>query len=275
MTAGALWGIFLQTYKVTIRSKWLLMFTIVFFFFAFNLPFLSLQILNLIPANYVSSFISIIISTSFNLMPLLALPLGAVSIVEERESGALQYMLSTPISRGRFLLARAAGLFAATSSIIVLGFTLASLVAFRLSPQSIVLYYVTVAACLLNAAMIGISLVVTVLARKRLTAHGAAIFIWFLFTYAGSTALSAPVLAAANVYWVLLPWIFLNPVEVSRLIAVIQIPTSGVRDLGSTGQAIYYVFGTGALTVLWVTMAIWIAVTIIIAFYIFTFQDIR
>ena len=135
MSAGALLGIFIQTFKVTIRSKWLLMFTIVFFFFAFNLPFLSLQLLNLIPRNYVSTFIQIIISTSFNLMPLLALPLGAVSIVEERESGSLQYMLSTPISRGRFLAARAAGLFAATTGIIVLGFTLAALVAFQLSPE--------------------------------------------------------------------------------------------------------------------------------------------
>lgn len=275
MTAGALWGLFVYTYKVTIRSKWLLMFTIVFFFFAFNLPFLSLQLLNLIPPNYVSSFISIIITTSFTLMPLLALPLGAVSIVEERESGALQYMLSTPISRGRFLLARAAGLFAATSSIIVLGFTLASLVAFRLTPASIALWYVTAAACLLNASMVGISLIVTVLARKRLTAHGAAIFIWFLFTYAGSTALSAPVLAAANDYWVLLPWIFLNPVEMSRLIATIQIPTSGVRDLGSTGEALYYVFGNGALSVLWATMAMWIVITILVAYFIFTFQDMR
>ena len=250
------------------------MFTVVFFFFAFNLPFLSLQLLNLIPKNYVSTFIQIIISTSFNLMPLLALPLGAVSIVEERESGALQYMLSTPITRAKFLAARAAGLFAATTTIIVLGFTLAALVAFRFSSASTSIWYVTVAACVLNAAMIGISLVVSTLARKRLTAHGAAIFIWFLFTYAGSTALSAPVLAAANQYWVLLPWIFLNPVEVSRLVAVMNLP-SGVQDLGSTGMALAYVFGSGALTVLYVTMAMWIALSLLAAFFIFTFQDIR
>jgi Cu-processing system permease protein len=274
MTAGALLGIFVQTFKVTIRSKWLLMFTVVFFFFAFNIPLFSLQLLNLIPRNYVSTFVQIVIDTSFNLMPLLALPLGAVSIVEERESGALQYMLATPISRGRFLAARAAGLFAATSSIIVLGFTLAALVAFQLSPASISLWYVTVAACLLNAAMIGISLVVSVVARKRLTAHGAAIFIWFLFTYAGSTAVTAPVLAAANQYWLLLPWIFLNPIEVSRLVAIMQLP-AGVQNLGSTGAAIIYVFHGGAQLVLWVTMAVWIALTMLAAFFVFTFQDIR
>ncbi len=274
MSAGAILGIFVQTFKVTIRSKWLIMFTVVFFFFAFNLPFLSLQLLNLIPKNYMSSFIQIVISTSFNLMPLLALPLGAVSIVEERESGSLQYVLSTPISRGKFLAARAAGLFAATTSIIVLGFTLAALIAFQLSPGAIQLWYVTVAACVLNASMIGISMVVSVLARKRLTAHGAAIFIWFLFTYAGDTALAAPVLSAANQYWILLPWIFLNPVEVSRLLAIFSMNV-GIGDLGSTGMAMTYIFGGGALMVLWVTMALWIAVSLLVAFFIFTFQDIR
>ncbi len=274
MTAGAIIGVFVQTFKVTIRSKWLLMFTVVFFFFSFNLPFLSLQLLNLIPRNYMSTFIQIVISTSFNLMPLLALPLGAVRIVEERESGSLQYVLSTPISRGKFLAATAAGLFMATTSIIVLGFTIAAFVAFELSPASISLWYVTMAACVLNASMIAISLVVSVASRKRLTAHGAAIFIWFLFTYAGSTALSSPVLAAANQYWILLPWIFLNPVEVSRLLAVMQMP-SGLQDLGSTGMALNYVFGGGAVLVLWVTMAMWIAVSLIAAFLIFTFQDIQ
>jgi Cu-processing system permease protein len=273
MTAGALFGVFVHTFKVTIRSKWLLVFTIVFFFFAFNIPFLSLQLLNVVPRNP-NAFIETVISTSFNLMPLLALPVGAVSIVEERESGALQYMLSTPISRGRFLIAKAGGLFAATSSIIILGFTLAALIAFQISPNSVALWFVTVAALLLNAAMIGVSLVVSVLARKRLTAHGAAIFIWFLFTYAGNTALTAPVLAAANQYSILLPWIFFNPIEVARLVAVMQFPV-GVQDLGSTGEALIYVFHGGALLVLWVTMAVWVALTMLAAFFIFTFQDVR
>ncbi len=274
MSAGALLAIFVQTFKVTIRSKWLLLFTVVFFFFAFNLPLLSFQLLSLIPKNYVSTFIEVVITTSFSLMPLLALPLGAVSVVEDRESGSLQYMLSTPISRGRFLAARAAGLFAATTSVIVIGFTLAALVAFQLSPGSISLWYVTVSACVLNAAMIGISLVVSVLARKRLTAHGAAIFIWFLFTYAGDTALAAPVLSAANQMWLLLPWIFLNPVESARLLAVMQMP-SGIQDVGSTGMALTYVFGGGAISVLWVTMAMWIVISLLVAFLIFTFQDVR
>ena len=39
--------------------------------------------------------------------------------------------------------------------------------------------------------------------------------------------------------------------------------------------ALLYVLGGGALLVLWVTMAMWIAMSVVPAFLIFTFQDIR
>ena len=273
MQIGALWGLFVQTYKVSIRSKWLIMFTIVFFFFAFNLPFLSLQLLGILPANYVSTFIGTLITTSFALMPLLALPLGAVSIVEEREAGSLQYILSTPTSRVMFLAARAAGLFAATSSIIILGFGLAAIFGLQFSSASLSLLYVTVAAIVLNASMVGISLVISTITRKRLTAHSLAILIWFLFTYAGESAGVGPALGTNSQYSSLLPWIVLNPVEMSRLIAVLQIP-SGIQDLGATGEAMKALFQSNAVNVLLGTMGLWIGISLAAAFVIFSFQDI-
>jgi ABC-type transport system involved in multi-copper enzyme maturation permease subunit len=261
---------------VTLRSKWLAMFTLVFFFFAFNLPFVSLQIMRLLPGNYVSTFMATLINTSFALMPLLALPLGAVSIVEERESGALQYMLSTPISRGKFLAARALGLLVATTSIIVLGFGLAALVEFRFASGATGLLYVTLAACILNATMVGVSLVVATVSRRRLTAHSIAILIWFLLTYAGASALGQiSVLSRGGEYGALLPWIFLNPVEISRLVAVMQIPGSGIQDIGATGVAMQLLFANGALSVLYLAAAAWVGISLVAAFVIFTFQDIR
>jgi len=273
MERGAFWGILVQTFKVTIRSKWLIMFTIVFFFFAFNLPFISLQLLGILPANYVSSFIGTLITTSFALMPLLALPLGAVSLVEEREVGSLQFILSTPTSRWKFLAARAAGLYVATSCIIVLGFGLAALFGLSFSSASIDLLYVTIAALVLNASMIGISLMISTLSRKRLTASSMAILVWFIFTYASDSANVGPALGTASQYSGLLPWIFSNPVVISRLIATLQIP-SGIEDIGPAGEAMRSIFHSGALSVLFGTMALWIAISLFAAFLIFNFQDV-
>jgi ABC-type transport system involved in multi-copper enzyme maturation permease subunit len=274
--SGALWALSVQTFKMTLRSKWLAMFALVFFFFAFNLPFVSLQLMHLLPGNYVSTFMATLINTSFALMPLLALPLGAVIIVEERESGSLQYMLSTPIPRWKFLAARATGLLVATTSIIVIGFGLAALVEFRFSAGAVGLFYVTLAACILNATMGGVSLVLATVSRKRLTAHSLAILIWFLLTYAGASALGQiSVLSRSGQYSALLPWIFLNPVEISRLVAVLQIPGSGIQDIGATGEAMQLIFANSALPVLYMAAAVWVAISLAASFVIFRFQDIR
>ena len=276
MEGGALWGLFVQTFKSTIKSKWLLMFTLVFFFFAFNLPFLVIQIMGLLPKNYISSYIGTLISTTFTLMPLLALPLGAVSIVEERETGSLAFVLSTPTSRWKYLLARGAGLFAASSGIIILGFGLAALVGFLsagYTPGTVALVYVTEAALFLNATMIGISMVISTFTRKRLTAHSLAILIWFLFTYAGATAGAGSAISTGSTYTPLIPWILLNPVEMGRLVAVFQIP-SGVADIGITGEAIQYVFGGNALLALLGIMAVWVGIAMAASFIIFNYQDV-
>ena len=67
---------------------------------------------------------------TFPLIPLLALPMGAVSIVDERESGTLQYLLSNPVTKGEFFLGRAVGLLLATTSVIIIGFGAASVVVY-------------------------------------------------------------------------------------------------------------------------------------------------
>jgi len=284
MNGGALWGIFLQTFKTTIRSKWLILFAVIFFLFSFNLPLLSTSVLSAAPVSDASSFIQVVITSAFTLLPILGLTIGAVSVVEERESGSLSYILSTPTSRGKFLVARTAGLFAATSAIIILGFTLAALLAFRLSSGSLQIWYVTAAACLLNGCMICLSMVISTVSRKRLTAYGAAIFVWFLFAYAGDTSLIGPVLATANRYYILIPWIFLNPIEVSRLIAIFQLLPGIVNagpiaiqnsDLGATGEAIIYIFGNASQMVLWVTITLWICISFFASFFILSFQDIK
>ena len=273
MQIGALWGLFVQTYKVSIRSKWLIMFTIVFFFFAFNLPFLSLQLLGILPANYVSTFIGTLITTSFALMPLLALPLGAVSIVEEREAGSLQYILSTPTSRVMFLAARAAGLFAATSSIIILGFGLAAIFGLQFlrrfgrpalrnhrghSPKRErrrdLSRHLDGNEEEVDCAQPGDPHLVPLHLCRRVGGRRA-----------------CP--RDHSQYSSLLPWIVLNPVEMSRLIAVLQIP-SGIQDLGATGEAVKALFQSNAVNVMLGTMGLWIGISLAAAFVIFSFQDI-
>jgi ABC-type transport system involved in multi-copper enzyme maturation permease subunit len=273
MTGGAMLAVFTQTFKETIRSKWLLMFATVFFFLAFNLPLASLSILNFLPQDYLRQFIGGIITITFPLIPLLPLPLGAVSIVEERESGFLQYMLTTPISRTQFLSARLVGLYVATTAIIVIGFGIASLIAFRATLAIFSLGYVILASLLLNASMLGIAMLVSVSCRRKSTALGAAIFLWFIFTTISDSALLAPIFTWAGQVWVVIPFILLNPVESARLL-VLSGSVHSFVDLGASGMAMGYVFGSAYAFVLTVTMSMWIAVTVVTTYVLFRRQDI-
>jgi Cu-processing system permease protein len=267
-------AIVIQTFKETSRSKWLIMFAIVFFFLAFNLPLASLAAFGILSAGYMAQFIGQIITITFPLIPLLPLPLGATSIVEERESGFLQYVLTTPLTRSQFLLSRVIGLYLATTAIIVIGFGLAALLAFGPTLRIFSITYVVVASLVLNASMLGIGLLVSVLARRRTTALGAAIFIWFIFTTISDSSVLAPVFTIVHKVVYVVPFVLLDPVESSRLLVLSQ-GSPSVIELGASGMAMGAVFGNAYGSVLAVTMALWVIVTFVAAFLIFYVQDIR
>ncbi len=274
MIRGAMLAIFVQTFKETIRSKWLIMFAVVFFFLAFNLPLATLAAFNFLPQGYLSEFIGAIITVTFPLIPLLPLPLGAMSIVEERESGFLQYILTVPMTRSQFLLSRLLGLYVATTAIIVIGFGIAAVIAFTPSLSIFSLGYVVLASLVLNAAMLGIGLLISVLSRRRNTALGASIFIWFIFTTISDSNVLAPIFSMAHEVVYVIPFILLNPVESARLLVLAQ-GAHSVVELGASGMAMGSVFGNAYVSVLEVTMALWVVVPFVAAFLIFMLQDIR
>ena len=93
---------------------------------------------------------------TFPLIPLLALPMGAVSIVDERESGTLQYLLSNPVTKGEFFLGRVVGLLLATTTVIIIGFGAASAVVYTTGISNYFSVVMIMAfAVLLNAVMLG------------------------------------------------------------------------------------------------------------------------
>ncbi|HYC26635.1 MAG TPA: ABC transporter permease subunit, partial [Nitrososphaerales archaeon] len=96
MNFRAISAIFGQTFKEAIRTKWLISFTIVFLLLAINIPVLVLLVGGYLPPNYLSVFLTNLVAVSFPFLPLLALPMGSTVIVDEKESGTLEYMMSNP-----------------------------------------------------------------------------------------------------------------------------------------------------------------------------------
>ncbi len=224
-----------------------------------------------LPPGYLQVYLGTFITLAFPIIPLLALPIGATSIVEEKESGTLQYILSNPITKSEFLIGREIGLLMATSAVVFLGFGLASILVYSIDVRA---YYVvvqaTLVAALLNLLILGLALVISVLSKRKSTALGIAIFAWFVFTVGSDVGFLSIIINFRLGALAVIP-ILLNPVECSRLLAVTIL--NQTTQLGATGAVMNYYLSKYAFAALVAAEAIWLVVCYAAAFLLFKRQD--
>jgi ABC-type transport system involved in multi-copper enzyme maturation permease subunit len=273
MNILGVWGILTFTYREAIRTKWLLIFGAIFFLLAVDIPDLYLAAAANLPPEYLPQNLASLISVSFPLIPLLPLPLGAVTIVDERESGTLQYLLSNPVTKGEFFLGRSVGLLLATTTVIIIGFGGASMVVFalRLSAYSPIILIMLFAG-MLNAVMLGIALIISEFSKRKATAMGVGIMVWFLLAVVSSldqlvitVSLKLGSLAALFV-------VLFDPVESSRLLTVFG---AGLQSTQFTNSALvaHYVLGANTFNYVLLSVLLWIGATFLIGFFVFRHQD--
>ena len=274
MNPKAVYAIFIQTFKDAIRTKWLISFTIVFLLLAINIPVLVLLVGGYLPPNYLSVFLTNLVAVSFPFLPLLALPMGSTVIVDEKESGTLEYMMSNPISRFEFILGRLTGMAVATSAVVILGYGVAAFLAYNADYTGYWQIVVTILiALVLNATMLGISLTVSTLSKRKATALGIAIFIWFLFTALSNVEYLSIVTTLISGPWVALIFVLLNPIQLSILL-VPGITGQDLSQQGSVGFLITHLFHTDAWVVLTVSLAVWLIFFLVLTVWLFTRQDL-
>lgn len=274
MNQKAVLAIWTHTFKDAIRTKWLLMFSAVFFLLAVNIPMLVLIAVRYIPPDYLEIYLNYLVTLSFPFLPLLALPIGASSVVEERESGSLQYVLANPISKGDFIIGKTLGLLLATSMVVAVGYGAASLLAFSASlGKYVALGEIILVAVALNAIMVALSLLISTISRRRATALGLAIFIWFTFAILSDLGFLTLVVNLRSGPASVIPLILSNPIEVTRILAVISFHGTS-EQLGTTGIILTNVLGPLTLPTMVGTLCTWAIVTYSLSFLLFRRQDV-
>jgi ABC-type transport system involved in multi-copper enzyme maturation permease subunit len=277
MNLNGVWGILAFTYREAIRTKWLLLFGVLFFLLAVDIPDLYLAAAGNLPPEYLPSSLAQLISVSFPLIPLLPLPVGAITIVDERESGTLQYLLSNPVTKSEFFLGRSVGLLLATTSVIIIGFGGASIVVFA---EKLASYFpillVMIYAGLLNAVMLGIALIISEFSKRKATAMGAGIMVWFLLAVVSSVD---QLLIAVNLKLgptAALIVVLLDPVETASLLTFFGLPTVNETQITNSALVVLHALNAsigGAFELTLASILVWIAVTFAAGFLIFRHQD--
>ena len=116
------------------------------------------------------------------LISIISLMLGYASIVGEKEKGSLAILLSYPVDRDEVVIGKFLGLGSVVSLAILLGFGLAGIIIWANTGKMNGVYALfLVASILFGLAYLSIALLFSTLFKKRSTAMGAAIFIWFFF----------------------------------------------------------------------------------------------
>jgi len=164
-----------------VRNKWIIILTIIF------------AILTLVTSYYGSLYstgwqdlggtINGMMSLVQFLVPIIALILGYAAIIGEVERGSMSALLSQPITRLEILLGKFFGLGSILAFTIFIGFGVAGIViAVNVPDVNFINYLIFVGSTIIiGLVFLSISLFFSTVFKKRTTAIGGAIFLWFLF----------------------------------------------------------------------------------------------
>jgi Cu-processing system permease protein len=222
-----------QEFRDRLRNRWVLAVALVLALLALAIAYAGSAQQGQLGFRGIEVTIASLASLAVYLVPLIALMLGYDAIVGERERGSLDLLLSMPITRFEILLGKFAGMSGALAFATVAGLALAALpLAPRLSANDAWHYAgFALSAVLMGMAFLSMSLLVSVLARDRIRASGAAIGLWFLFVLAFDLALTGLLVASAGslgsgVFGALL---MLNPADLFRMLNIFG--SSDLRDM--------------------------------------------
>ena len=276
MNWPAIWLMGVQSFKDSITGKWFLLFATVYFLLVLGIPILALDAIRLLPTGYIQAWISTFLATAFTYIPLITLPMGATVVVDERESGTLQYIMSNPISKADFLMGRIFGMLLATMLVVMIGFGLADVFAFGANLAEYgTLGLALVGALMLNGIMLALSFVVSIISSRRATAVGIAVFLWFAFSVVSDVATLGLVSGCTqNCAGVAIPGLILDPVYTATSWAVVALGKSITQNVAISLVSTSTAFGPETGFILMGIMVVWLAVCLLAPFVLFSRRDV-
>lgn len=117
------------------------------------------------------------------LVPIIGLMIGYAAIVGEVEKGSMSMLISLPVSRLQIIIGKLMGLGGVLSFTILVGFGIAGVVIGLMAPNvNYVEYFIfIIATILVGLVYLHVAFFFSTVFKKRSTALGGAIFLWFFF----------------------------------------------------------------------------------------------
>jgi Cu-processing system permease protein len=252
--------------RETVRSRWFWLWTVAFAALAAILVTVAL------PGSEVDGYSGFgrtsasLVTLVQLIIPLMGLTLGALSIAGPRESGALRFLLSHPVSRTEAFFGTYLGLGAALAAATAAGFGVAGLitVAGGVPADTGAFLWIALLSWLLALAMLGAGMLISTLTRTAGAALGGAVFVWLILVFVGDLGLMGTAAATRMPVNVLFGAALLNPIEAFRLAALTTFAGS-LDVLGPAGTYAMDTLGDALLPVLLAVLTAWVIAPLAVA----------
>jgi len=261
--------------RTALRSSWLTLYAVVFALLALTLSYVGERNLGSVGFENFSRTTASLLNLCLLLAPLVALLLGSGAIAGERDRGTLTYLLAQPLDRWQLLLGKYAGVSISIALATLVGFGAAGVwIAVVTSSMAAGTYLLFVGLVLaLVLVMTGLGLVASVLSRTRVQALGLALLVWAVAVFFFDLVLISMVSSTSLGGGGLLVALLLNPVEIVRVLAILQLEPD-LQILGPFGSYLMERTGrAGATVILSSALVAWAAVPVAVAGYLFERDD--
>lgn len=170
----------------SVRNKWIIAVTIVFVSLALLVSYFG-SAMQLGETGFQSFLVTIVLimAISMFLVTMIALMLGYGAIATERERGSLDLLLTMPISRTEAIVSKFIGLATVLFVSIFVGFGLAGIVIAAIAGAADFPKYMLFlgATFMVGLAFLSVAVLLSTVTRRRSTAMGGAVLLWFVFIF--------------------------------------------------------------------------------------------
>lgn len=183
-------------------------------------------------------------------IPLLGFTVGAQIVAGDRESGALDYLLSHPVRRLDYFLGKLYGANLVIYASLSLSFGLAGLgIAFHGSSGLENYFILCLFSFLFSFLCVGIGLLISVFSSNRTKALGFAVLFWLAFTIFSDFGIMGASLLLNFSTKVTVGLTLLNPIETYKVL-LIKLIAKNLEVLGTSGIFFDSIFGKWMVPIL-------------------------
>ena len=181
MEMHTIFALYKKEYRDYIRNKWFITLTLIFLILAMVTSYFGASGVGF---RGLKETVTAMLSLNSFLIPIVAIMIGHGAIINEREKGSIQILLSYPVTRIEFFAAKYLAMATLLFTTIFIGFGSAGIVITLGGGSSNWIYFLhfLLSTFLMGMVFLAFSFLVSSMAERKSIAMGGGIFIWFFFS---------------------------------------------------------------------------------------------